>query len=55
MEIAQPLDEIQGITEKTSEYIPRTTAQTRLIGRPLQTADAPHQTIGTGRIGSLFF
>jgi amino acid transporter len=46
MEIAQPLDEIQGITEKTSEYIPRTTAQTRLIGRPLQTADAPHQTIG---------
>lgn len=34
------------IFEKTSEHNPRKTVQTWLIGRPLATADAPHQTIG---------
>jgi amino acid transporter len=35
-----------GIFERTSEYVPPASWQTFLIGRPLQTADAPHQTIG---------
>jgi amino acid transporter len=34
------------IFEKTTEHKPRATIQTWLIGRPLATADAPHQTIG---------
>lgn len=34
------------IFEETTEHMPKTTLQTRLIGRPLATADAPHQTIG---------
>lgn len=34
------------IFEETTNHIPRTTLQTWLIGRPLATADAPHQTIG---------
>ena len=34
------------IFEETTGYKPKTTLQTWLIGRPLATADAPHQTIG---------
>jgi amino acid transporter len=36
-----------GITvqRRATEYVPRRSWQTSLIGRPLQTADAPHQTI----------
>jgi amino acid transporter len=32
--------------ERTAPYVPRRSWRTWLIGRPLQTADAPHQTIG---------
>ena len=35
-----------GIMHRTAEHEPRHSWRTRLIGRPLQTADAPHQTIG---------
>ena len=35
-----------GVMRRTAEYIPRRSWQTWLIGRPLPTADAPHQTIG---------
>ena len=34
------------VFKKTSEYKPRRNWRNYLIGRPLQTADAPHQTIG---------
>jgi amino acid transporter len=35
-----------GVIHRTAEYKPRRSWRTRLIGRPLPTADAPHQTIG---------
>ena len=35
-----------GILRRTADSKPRRSLQTWLIGRPLQTADAPHQTIG---------
>src|SRR5512140_1013092 len=34
------------ITHRPSNYVPRRSWSNWLIGRPLQTADAPHQTIG---------
>jgi len=34
------------VLRRTAEYKPPASWQTWLIGRPLQTADAPHQTIG---------
>lgn len=34
------------IFDETTNHTPKTTIQTWLIGRPLATADAPHQTIG---------
>ncbi len=34
------------IVRRQSDYEPQSTFKTRLIGRPLPTADAPHQTIG---------
>lgn len=34
------------VFEQTSTHMPRTSWRTWLIGRPLNTADAPHQTIG---------
>jgi amino acid transporter len=34
------------IQHRTSEHIPRKSWRTWLIGRPLPTADAPHQTVG---------
>jgi len=34
------------IFEETTGHLPKTTLSTWLIGRPLSTADAPHQTIG---------
>lgn len=34
------------VLQRTAEYKPPSSWQTWLIGRPLQTADAPHQTIG---------
>jgi amino acid transporter len=34
------------VMERTTPYVPRRSWRTWLIGRPLQTADAPHQTIG---------
>jgi amino acid transporter len=34
------------VLRRTTEYKPPTSWRTWLIGRPLQTADAPHQTIG---------
>ncbi len=34
------------ILRRDTEYHPRRSLQTWLIGRPLPTADAPHQTIG---------
>jgi amino acid transporter len=36
----------ENVFEIQSGYLPKTTFQTRLIGRPLATADAPHQAIG---------
>jgi amino acid transporter len=42
-----PEDESQtSIIERTADYKPPRTLRSWLIGRPLQTADAPHQTIG---------
>src|SRR5262245_1299616 len=35
-----------GVMEETAEYAPRRSWRRWLIGRPLATADAPHQTIG---------
>ncbi len=35
-----------GVMHRTAEYQPPRSWRTWLIGRPLQTADAPHQTIG---------
>jgi hypothetical protein len=35
-----------GIMQRQSEYLPPRSLSHRFIGRPLQTADAPHQTIG---------
>ncbi len=42
------IDDKNGTTvlRRPTEYKPRRTWQSWLIGRPLQTADAPHQTIG---------
>ena len=34
------------VIKQNTEYVPPKSLQTWLIGRPLQTADAPHQTIG---------
>ncbi len=34
------------VMQRTTPYVPRRSWRTWLIGRPLQTADAPHQTIG---------
>src|SRR3974377_2403659 len=34
------------VFEQTSEHMPKTSWRTWLIGNPLSTADAPHQTIG---------
>lgn len=34
------------ILHRTADYVPRKSLRTWLFGRPLQTADAPHQTIG---------
>jgi hypothetical protein len=34
------------IFEETTGHYPKNSFQTLLIGRPLATADAPHQTIG---------
>lgn len=42
------------IIERTTDYIPRKSWRSRLIGRPLSTADAPHQAIGK-RIGLAVF
>ena len=42
--MAEPLS--QNIFEEPTSHIPRKSLQTWLIGRPLATADAPHQTIG---------
>jgi len=39
-------DGTTNVFEIKSGYLPRTTLQTRLIGRPLATADALHQAIG---------
>ena len=36
----------ENIFEQPSSHVPKTSLQTWLIGRPLATADAPHQTIG---------
>jgi amino acid transporter len=42
-----PQETTQGsIIERTTHTVPRATWSSWLIGRPLQTADAPHQTIG---------
>ncbi len=42
------IDDDRGTTvlRRTADYNPPKSLQTWLIGRPLQTADAPHQTIG---------
>jgi amino acid transporter len=34
------------LLQRTADYVPPKSLQTWLFGRPLQTADAPHQTIG---------
>ena len=39
-------DNTSSVMRRTAEYKPRRSWRTWLIGRPLQTADAPHQTIG---------
>jgi amino acid transporter len=42
-----PEDDSQtSIIERTADYKPRRSLRSWLIGRPLQTADAPHETIG---------
>ncbi|MGH8246079.1 MAG: APC family permease, partial [Gammaproteobacteria bacterium] len=42
-----PEDDSQtSIIERTTDYKPPRSLRSWLIGRPLQTADAPHQTIG---------
>ncbi len=40
------LEAHSNIFEQTSTHMPKTTFRSWLIGRPLSTADAPHQTIG---------
>lgn len=42
------LEQVNGtaVQRRPAEYVPRRSWRTRLIGRPLQTADAPHQTVG---------
>jgi amino acid transporter len=42
----EPEEEPRGIMRRTAEYSPPRAWRTWLIGRPLPTADAPHQTIG---------
>src|SRR3972149_8079343 len=39
-------DSQTSIIERTADYKPPRSLRSWLIGRPLQTADAPHQTIG---------
>ena len=39
-------EEASSIFKRTAEYKPPRSWRTALIGRPLATADAPHQTIG---------
>jgi amino acid transporter len=39
-------DKISTVLRRTTEYNPRRSWRTWLVGRPLPTADAPHQTIG---------
>jgi amino acid transporter len=41
-------DDGMSVQRRTDKYQPRRSLRTWLIGRPLQTADAPHQTIGKG-------
>src|SRR5262249_5311509 len=45
-EALNPADSSAGIQVRVTEYVPRRSWQTWLIGRHLATADAPHQTIG---------
>ena len=42
----EPEEEPRGILRRTAEYVTPLSWRTWLIGRPLATADAPHQTIG---------
>jgi amino acid transporter len=42
----EPEEESRGILRRTAEYVTPLSWRTWLIGRPLPTADAPHQTIG---------
>lgn len=42
------------IIERTTDYMPQKSLRSWLIGRPLSTADAPHQTIGK-RVGLAVF
>ncbi len=39
-------DNSENIFQEPTSHVPKTSLQTWLIGRPLATADAPHQTIG---------
>ncbi len=39
-------NEAENIIKQTPDYKPPKSWRNWLIGRPLQTADAPHQTIG---------
>jgi amino acid transporter len=50
------LDQHNGTTvqHRTADYVPRPSWRTWLIGRPLPTADAPHQTVSK-TIGLAFF
>ncbi len=43
-----PQDDGVSVQRRTDKYQPRRSWRTWFIGRPLQTADAPHQTIGKG-------
>lgn len=52
--INQKLDSESPIIEGSTDYVPRRSWRSWLIGRPLATADAPHQTIGK-RIGLAVF
>ena len=41
-----PQEQRTGVMERPASILPKRSWHTWLIGRPLQTADAPHQTIG---------